>query len=161
MKIQRFNTKLTAISSVILPLLAPPVLAQNSGSGLALEEVIVTARKREESLQDVPVAVTRPCDTGNGASVPVTLEIGGSTPSGSDLLVRDVTTGRPERVLYSAAAAVGPVGFSGSLDPRSAIEARFRMKRFAWWLASSTWPRRTAATAIGASRRSCIARAGG
>ncbi|MEH6519514.1 MAG: TonB-dependent receptor plug domain-containing protein, partial [Halioglobus sp.] len=58
MKIHKFNTKLTAISSVILPLLAPPVLAQNSGGGFVLEEVVVTARKRDESLQDTPVAVS-------------------------------------------------------------------------------------------------------
>ncbi|MFM7433546.1 MAG: hypothetical protein ACKO3O_08615, partial [Gammaproteobacteria bacterium] len=29
-----------------------------SQDGLALEEIVVTARKREESLQDVPIAVT-------------------------------------------------------------------------------------------------------
>jgi iron complex outermembrane receptor protein len=40
-----------AIASLTTPL---PTLAEN----LALEEVVVTARKREESLQDVPVAVT-------------------------------------------------------------------------------------------------------
>lgn len=34
------------------------VLAQASGSGFVLEEVIVTARKREESLQDTPISVT-------------------------------------------------------------------------------------------------------
>src|SRR5262245_2239434 len=35
---------------------APGALAQNAAS--ALEEVIVTAQKREQNLQDVPVAVT-------------------------------------------------------------------------------------------------------
>ncbi|MBM4224629.1 MAG: hypothetical protein FJ167_07525, partial [Gammaproteobacteria bacterium] len=29
-----------------------------SEGGLSLEEIVVTARKREESLQDVPIAVT-------------------------------------------------------------------------------------------------------
>src|SRR5690625_127042 len=33
---------------------APPVLAQSG----ALEEIVVTARKRDESLQDTPVAIT-------------------------------------------------------------------------------------------------------
>ena len=43
-----------AVFSTLFP--AVPVLAQ--GEGLVLEEVIVTARKREESLQETPVAVT-------------------------------------------------------------------------------------------------------
>ena len=35
------------------------VVAQESeGSSLAIEEIIVTAQKREESLQDVPIAIT-------------------------------------------------------------------------------------------------------
>lgn len=37
---------------------AGSALAQGSGGKLALEEVIVTAQKREESMQDVPIAVT-------------------------------------------------------------------------------------------------------
>jgi outer membrane receptor protein involved in Fe transport len=40
---------------------ARPSLAQNeadSADGLALEEIVVTARKREESLQDVPLSIT-------------------------------------------------------------------------------------------------------
>ena len=42
-----------------LSMLTSPVHAQDaSPSGLALEEVIVTARRREESLQSTPVAVT-------------------------------------------------------------------------------------------------------
>jgi len=40
-------------------LAAPPALAQNNeGNALILEEVIVTATKREQNLQDVPIAVT-------------------------------------------------------------------------------------------------------
>lgn len=38
--------------------LAGSVCAQDSGGTLALEEVIVTAQKREQSLQEVPIAVT-------------------------------------------------------------------------------------------------------
>ncbi len=36
----------------------PTVSAQDSGERLALEEVVVTARRRAENLQDVPIAVT-------------------------------------------------------------------------------------------------------
>ena len=42
------------VSALALPLLPVSVAAQ----GNVLEEVIVTARKREESLQETPVAVT-------------------------------------------------------------------------------------------------------
>jgi iron complex outermembrane receptor protein len=39
-------------------LLATPALAQEDGGGAQLEEIVVTAQKREQNLQDVPVAVT-------------------------------------------------------------------------------------------------------
>ena len=35
-----------------------PALAQDDGATNTLEEVVVMARKRQESIQDVPVAVT-------------------------------------------------------------------------------------------------------
>lgn len=35
-----------------------PALAQGGGSRLMLEEIVVTARRREESLQDVPISMT-------------------------------------------------------------------------------------------------------
>lgn len=44
---------LTALGAVAMPMLA----SANEGSGLALEEVVVTAQKRTQSLQDVPVSV--------------------------------------------------------------------------------------------------------
>ncbi|MFZ9708484.1 MAG: TonB-dependent receptor [Steroidobacteraceae bacterium] len=37
---------------------AMPTLAQTPDEGAALEEIVVTARKREENLQDVPIAIT-------------------------------------------------------------------------------------------------------
>ncbi len=37
---------------------APEARAQSSTPGFAIEEIVVTSRRREESLQDVPVAVT-------------------------------------------------------------------------------------------------------
>jgi len=38
--------------------LAAPTMAQAPDEGVGLEEIVVTARKREENLQDVPIAVT-------------------------------------------------------------------------------------------------------
>ena len=43
-------------SAATLP--AAPAISQDSGDELKLEEVTVTARKREESLQDVPISIT-------------------------------------------------------------------------------------------------------
>ena len=40
--------------SLSLALIAPPVYSQVT----ALEEIVVTARKREENLQDVPVSIS-------------------------------------------------------------------------------------------------------
>ena len=44
------------ISMVLSPLTALPALAQSAGGGL--EEVVVTAQRRQQNLQDVPVSVT-------------------------------------------------------------------------------------------------------
>ena len=37
---------------------SPAVLAQSDSESFSLEEVVVTARRRSENLQDVPIAVT-------------------------------------------------------------------------------------------------------
>ena len=44
--------------SLILPIFMGSSFAQEASSGLEIEEIIVTAQKREESLQDVPIAVS-------------------------------------------------------------------------------------------------------
>ena len=53
---------LLAGSGMLLSQIASPVLAQ-AEERLTLEEVTVTARKREESLQDVPIAITAVTET--------------------------------------------------------------------------------------------------
>lgn len=52
----------TALAVVLASTGVLPVYAQEESSKLVLEEVIVTARKREENLQDVAVAVTAVSD---------------------------------------------------------------------------------------------------
>ncbi|ARN75180.1 TonB-dependent receptor [Oceanicoccus sagamiensis] len=56
---QPFKLKtLTLACAAALPMTVIPVAVQAQGETLQLEEVMVTARKRQESLQDVPVSVT-------------------------------------------------------------------------------------------------------
>ncbi|MFC4347762.1 TonB-dependent receptor [Kordiimonas lipolytica] len=56
----RKNRALAAMlaTGVAASALSVPVAAQDTGTGVQLEEIQVTARRRTESLQDVPVAVT-------------------------------------------------------------------------------------------------------
>ena len=47
------------VAAISLSLLyTAPGLAQNDGLTLELEEIVVTAQKREQSLQDVPISVS-------------------------------------------------------------------------------------------------------
>ena len=56
--------KRTALSLALLPLLAAPLQATQAqenaaiGRASALEEIVVTAQRRQENLQSVPIAVT-------------------------------------------------------------------------------------------------------
>ena len=51
--IQRSLSRLSYVAAALMCGVALPALAQ-----LQLEEIIVTARKREESLQEIPIAIT-------------------------------------------------------------------------------------------------------
>ena len=58
MRYQIAGLRLSFVTAAVTLILAPPAQAQDTGGGFELEEVVVTARKREESLQDTPVAVS-------------------------------------------------------------------------------------------------------
>ena len=55
-----FIQKRLALALGLMPLLLGPEvsLAQQDGVSALMEEVVVTARKREEGLQDTPIAVS-------------------------------------------------------------------------------------------------------
>src|SRR5262245_3951557 len=48
----------TAVGAALLAPLAAPSYAQQAGADSGLEEIVVSARRREESLQTVPLAIT-------------------------------------------------------------------------------------------------------
>ena len=48
----------SAVAAALLAPLASPTRAQEAGADGGLEEIIVSARRREESLQTVPLAIT-------------------------------------------------------------------------------------------------------
>ncbi|WP_101758713.1 TonB-dependent receptor plug domain-containing protein [Oceanicoccus sp. KOV_DT_Chl] len=54
----RFLNSAVVIPAIFSVFYVAPVFAQDSKGGFAIEEVVVTARKREESMQEVPVAVS-------------------------------------------------------------------------------------------------------
>ena len=47
-----------AVAALAFFLVAAPSLAQDQDKDLSIEEILVTAQKREQSLQDVPIAIT-------------------------------------------------------------------------------------------------------
>ena len=53
-----FKQLLVAVGAVSLLSGAAPVFAADDTSGPALEEIVVTAQKRQESLETVPIAAT-------------------------------------------------------------------------------------------------------
>jgi iron complex outermembrane receptor protein len=55
---KKLNLAVSAIALAVAAVTSPAALAQQKDGIVALEEVIVTARKREESIQDVPISVT-------------------------------------------------------------------------------------------------------
>ncbi|MFC6977432.1 TonB-dependent receptor plug domain-containing protein [Microbulbifer taiwanensis] len=57
-RIEKLPLAIRLLSLPIATATALPTLAQDAGNHRELEEVVVTAQKREQNLQDVPVAVT-------------------------------------------------------------------------------------------------------
>jgi iron complex outermembrane receptor protein len=54
----RLNLAVSAMALAIAAVTSPAALAQRDDGVVALEEILVTARKREESIQKVPISVT-------------------------------------------------------------------------------------------------------
>ena len=99
----RHTTRLLPLASaIVLASSLPSAPALGQGSGLVLEEVVVTARKRSESMQEVPVAVTALGQELQNASIRnlkdiegfapnVTIDTGTAGPGAANISIRGVS----------------------------------------------------------------------
>ena len=111
------RTRLAATASVLALTIAAPALAQTApdGGATAVDDIIVTAQKREESIQDVPIAVT--------ALTSETLEAM-RIDSGAELLraVPNVSFSKNNFSMYNfSIRGIGTKAISASSDPAVAV----------------------------------------
>ncbi len=116
------QAKRTALSTAIAAVLASPsVLAQEEGSGRALEEVVVTATRVERDLQDVPLAVVA-LDPGEIDELGITnfadyslqlpsVTAGGSGPGQNTIYIRGVASTTPNLTVAGVAGLAPNVAF--------------------------------------------------
>ncbi|WP_308909743.1 TonB-dependent receptor [Pseudokordiimonas caeni] len=105
---------LQGVCAAALLATSAPVLAQDAGAEerLSLEEIVVTARRREESLQDVPVAVT--------AFSSEALELRGATDISDIAQIAPSVTIEPSRATNSTLTAF--IRGVGQQDPLAGFE---------------------------------------
>ena len=116
------QAKRTALSTAIAAVLAgPTALAQEDGSGRALEEVVVTATRVEQDLQDVPLAVVA-LDPGEIDELGITnfadyslqlpsVTAGGSGPGQNTIYIRGVASTTPNLTVAGVAGLAPNVAF--------------------------------------------------
>ena len=116
------TTQYSVLSAAVAAALAgAPVAAQEDGSGRVLDEVVVTARRVQESLQDVPLAVTA-LDTREITELGVTnfsdyvlqlpsVTAGGSGPGQNTIYIRGVASTTPNLTVAGVAGLAPNVAF--------------------------------------------------
>ena len=96
---------------------APPALSAEQDNRAILEEVVVTARKVEESVQDVPIAITaitqdlnqssiRNLEDLNGFAPNVSIDTDGSRSNGASITIRGISPTRTDDNSFDAPVAV-------------------------------------------------------
>ena len=114
--------KHTVLSAAIAAALAGgPVAAQEEGSGRVMEEIMVTARRVQESLQDVPLAVSALSsrdisELGISNFVDYALQLpgvtgGGSGPGQNTIYIRGVASTTPNLTVAGVAGLAPNVAF--------------------------------------------------
>ncbi len=117
--LQPKNTLLTA--AVALSVAGAPVAAQEDAGARVLDEIVVTARRVQESLQDVPLAVTA-LDTREITELGITnfadyvlqlpsVTAGGSGPGQNTIYIRGVASTTPNLTVAGVAGLAPNVAF--------------------------------------------------
>ena len=117
-----FQTKHTVLSAAVAAaLVGAPVAAQEDAGGRVLDEIVVTARRVQESLQDVPLAVTA-LDSREITELGVTnfsdyvlhlpsVTAGGSGPGQNTIYIRGVASTTPNLTVAGVAGLAPNVAF--------------------------------------------------
>ncbi len=104
-----------AVRLLIIAGLASTPLAHAQGSGLALEEVVVTARKKNEDLQSTPLAVTAFTERGlENRGITNNLDIGRFTPN---VVIDNTSTFAGIDTFQAFIRGVGQSDFALNTDP--------------------------------------------
>lgn len=109
--------KWALLASASAMMIAGPALAQEAGSGsTALEEVVVTAQKRQQNLQDIPVAVTAlTAETLSNRNVATVSDLPRLAPS------LTVTQGNVPTNNSINMRGIGTIAFSTGIEPSVAV----------------------------------------
>lgn len=119
------NLAVSAMAFAIATAVSPGAVAQQKDSTLALEEVMVTARKREESIQDIPVSVTsigkelkeasiRRLDDIQSFTPNVYLRPHGAAPGGLSVAIRGVSSSEYDKSFDPAISVIMDGMFIGT-----------------------------------------------
>ena len=107
--------KWALLASASAMIIAGPVLAQESGT-VALEEIVVTAQKRQQNLQDIPVSVTAlAAETLTSRNVATVSDLPQLAPS------LTVTQGNVPTNNSINMRGVGTIAFSTGIEPSVAV----------------------------------------
>ena len=113
---QLFKLNLITLATLTAMSLATPLVSQAQEQSIRLEEVIVTARKRAESMQDIPVTVTALVDQLNRSTLQTLQDVQGYVPNvtidkasqgnGSVVSIRGISFQDPDKSMESPVAIV-------------------------------------------------------
>lgn len=111
----KFNFPFNMVSLAVAILVAQPGFAQPAESRGVLEEVLVTAQRRSQSLQEVPIAVTAlGADQLDTQQIDTPLEIANAVPN---LQILPISAGGSAIQVHMRGASVQNPGFNTSESP--------------------------------------------
>ncbi len=106
-----------ALTALILPYNSS-ILAQETTQTVGIEEIIVTARKREESLQDVPIAITAITEALEDSTIRTVADLSGFSPN----VVIGMGAGARARGSAISLRGINSNESDKSFDPKISVE---------------------------------------